>query len=54
MREDKAEWEFERKCNLLLRAEDWETFESEAKDYLRDTEYKSAKGYFYLGVCLYK
>lgn len=54
VREQKLEKDFERKCNLLLRAQDWETFEQETKDFLRDTEYRSSKGYFYLGVCLYK
>jgi len=37
-----------------LRGEDFEALENDANDYLRDSEYKSFKGYFYLGVSLYR
>jgi tetratricopeptide (TPR) repeat protein len=39
---------------LYIKTEDFEGLESESNEYLRETEYKSFKGYFYLGCSLYK
>lgn len=37
-----------------MKTGDFEAMENDANDYLRDSQYHSYKGYFYLGICLYK
>lgn len=52
--QEKLDREFERKCAVFLKTEDWVALEELARDYLSSQSYNSFKGYFYLGVCFYK
>lgn len=48
------EREFERKCQELIKDEDWIQLDSYATEHLEAMSGKSFKGFFYLGVALYK
>lgn len=51
---DAKEQEFEAKITDLLKSNDWEELEVQAVEQLDATKAKSPKGFFYLGVSLYK
>jgi len=51
---EKTEREFENKCLRYLKIEDWDSLDQISSSYLEETKGKSYKGFFYLGVSLYK
>ena len=53
-REERLEKEFERKCLQCLRTQDWNTLDNISTEHLEETSGKSYKGFFYLGISLYK
>jgi hypothetical protein len=52
--EERVEGEFEDKALDLINHEDWEKLEAAAVDQLDSLSGKSPRGFFYLGVALYK
>jgi len=54
VKEERLEREFEKKCMDLIKYEDWTGLDSAATEHLEGTTGKSFKGFFYLGVALYK
>ena len=60
LRQEKAkvhafqEEQFEAKCIQVIKTKQWETLELFAVGQLDKTNAKSAKGFFYLGIALYK
>lgn len=53
-KEEKMEKEFENKCLRYIKIEDWDTLDKISTRHLEETKGKSYKGFFYLGVALYK
>ena len=45
---------FEESCIDIIKNQDWQKLESMSVEQLDDTKGKSPKGFFYLGVALYK
>lgn len=54
LRDEKLEKDFERKCMQLLKAENWAAMDAVSTEHLENTSGKSFKGFFFLGVSLYK
>lgn len=54
LKEEKMEREFERKCTQHIRQENWGDLDLAATEQLEQTAGRSFKGFFYLGVSLYK
>lgn len=51
---EQKELEFEVSVSELLKTSNWEELELKAVDRLDQTKGKSPKGFFYLGIALYK
>jgi hypothetical protein len=54
MREERLELEFEQKATKLIKVEEWQQLDSLAGEHLEATSGKSFKGFFYMGVAMYK
>lgn len=52
--DERLEQEFEERCYRIIDEEDWEKLEVAAVDQLDQLKGKSARGYFFLGISLYK
>lgn len=51
---EQKELEFEVSVSELLKNQEWEELELKSVDRLDSTKGKSPKGFFYLGIALYK